>query len=125
MLNFLEGKETKLLRKALELTAQKAKIEEKLKELREHFASKLESAPDKCFKLEGEGMAVLQVTERPVFDTDLLAKMLQADPKLLEKFTKEMCIIKQSNLEKFLGTPVFNTLVNGRTTTRTIRFLTK
>lgn len=123
--NLFKGKETKALRRALELTAQKALIDEELKDLRAQLGKALEEAPNKCFTLDGEGMAILQVTERPVLNTDLLLKMLVADKNLLAKFTKEMCIVKQTNLEKYLGTPVFNTLINGKTTNKTVRFLTK
>lgn len=123
--NLFSGKETKALRRALELTKQKMAIEEELKELRSVLSKSLEKTPNKTFSLEGEGTAVLQVAERPVLNTELLHKMLVADPTLLEKFTKEMCIVKLSNLEKYLGSPMYQTLINGKTTNKTIRFLVK
>lgn len=125
MLNLFEGKDTKALRRALELTKQRAAIDEELKGIRAQLGAKLEKTPDKTFKLEGEGLACVQETNRVVLNMDLLYKMLAADPKLLEQFTKEMCIVKQTNLEKFLGTPVYKRLIQGTQTSKTIRFVVK
>lgn len=119
------GKDTKALMRALELTKQKAEIEKELSTLRDAFAEKLEHAPDKCIKLEELGMAVLQQTERTVLDTDLLVKMIQADPKLLEVFVKEMVNVKQTSLEKYVGSPVYNTLIKNVIKSSTVRFIAK
>ncbi len=125
MLNLFEGKETKALRRALELTKQKMAIEKELASLRALLVKALEKTPNKAFELEGEGLAVIQESNRPVIDMELLYKMVQADSTLLEKFTKEMVTVKLSSLEKYLGSNAYNKLVQGQTSSKTVRFIVK
>lgn len=118
------GKDAKALKRALALTAKKAEIEKELSGLRAQFADKLMHSPDGRFELE-EGMAVLQETNKVLLNTDMIAEMLKADPKLLEAFTREMVTIKQSSLEKYIGSPVYSKLVKGVVPSKTVRFIVK
>ena len=118
------GKDAKALKRALALTAKKAEIEKELSGLRAQFADKLTHSPDGRFELE-EGMAVLQETNKVLLNTDMITEMLKADPKLLEAFTREMVTIKQSSLEKYIGSPVYSKLVKGVVPSKTVRFIVK
>lgn len=125
MLGLGDNQQVKSLKRAIELTRQKAEIERELSELRSDFEPMLEGLPDNRFEVNGVGLAVLVKSTRRDIDKEMLLAQLETDKDFLRAFVKNMVNIKVTNLEKYMGTPNFKEVVFDVSHTQTVRFIEK
>lgn len=122
MLNIFKDNKNEVIKRALELVKQKAKIDQELKVLNPQVLQTLQAQGLKRFAVAGVGSVDIRTNTRKVLNMEALGELLGKDQALLKVYVDSLSSPKQGALEKYIGTPKYNELVANTETSESIVF---
>lgn len=121
MLNLFKDK-NEVIRRAMELTKQRARIEKELKVLNSQVLTSMRDQKQTRVTIDGLGSVSIRTTTKKVLNSDKLSDMLSKDPVFFKEYVSSLSSPKQSALEKYIGTPQYTKLVQSTEKSESVVF---